>query len=88
MIASCPRPGCGGSIFMGRKGYGCSHYKEGCKFVIWKESYGRSLTDSQVKALVEKGKTTKLKLELADGTPSEGRIVIRNIDTGELAIEQ
>jgi DNA topoisomerase-3 len=88
VITTCPRVGCGGSIFMGRKGYGCSHYKEGCKFVIWKESFGRSLTDSQVKALVEKGKTTKLKLELTDGTPGEGRIVLRNIDTGELAIEQ
>ncbi|OBZ17373.1 type IA DNA topoisomerase [Bacillus sp. FJAT-26390] len=88
VITTCPRVGCGGSIFMGRKGYGCSHYKEGCKFVIWKESFGRSLTDSQVKALVEKGKTSKLKLELQDGTPGEGRIVLRNIDTGELAIEQ
>ncbi|MGO4544778.1 DNA topoisomerase 3 [Paenibacillus sp. 2TAB23] len=88
MITNCPSPGCGGSIFMGRKGYGCSHYKEGCKFVIWKESYGRSLTDSQVKSLVEKGKTTKLKLQLADGTPAEGRIVIRNLATGELSIEQ
>ena len=73
---------------MGRKGYGCSHYKEGCKFVIWKQSFGRSLTDSQVKALVEKGKTAKLKLELEDGTPGEGKIVIKNVDTGELAIEQ
>jgi DNA topoisomerase-3 len=88
VIASCPRAGCGGSIFMGRKGYGCSHYKEGCKFVIWKESFGRSLTDAQVRALVEKGKTAKLKLELADGTPGEGKIVIRNMETGELAIEQ
>ncbi|WP_139999129.1 type IA DNA topoisomerase [Paenibacillus paridis] len=88
VIAACPRAGCGGSIFMGRKGYGCSHYKEGCKFVIWKESFGRSLTDTQVRALVEKGKTAKLKLELADGTPGEGKIVIRNTETGELAIEQ
>jgi len=88
VIATCPRAGCGGSIFMGRKGYGCSHYKEGCKFVIWKQSFGRNLTDTQVKALVEKGKTTKLKLELPDGSPGEGKIVLRNVDTGELAIEQ
>lgn len=73
---------------MGRKGYGCSHYKEGCKFVIWKESFGRSLTDVQVKALVEKGKTSKLKLTLEDGTPAEGRIIVISNETGELAIEQ
>ncbi|PWW00723.1 DNA topoisomerase-3 [Paenibacillus cellulosilyticus] len=87
IIAACPRIGCGGSLFMGRKGYGCSNYREGCKFVIWKQSFGRSLTDAQVKAIVEKGKTGKLKLALADGTPAEGRIVLRNIDTGELAVE-
>lgn len=88
VITICPRPGCGGSIFMGRKGYGCSHYKEGCKFVIWKQSYGRNLTDAQVKSLVEKGKTNKLKLVLEDGSTIDGKITIKNIDTGELAVEQ
>lgn len=88
IIAACPRAGCGGSIFMGRKGYGCSHYKEGCKFVIWKQSFGRNLTDAQVRALIEKGKTSKLKLALEDGTPVEGRLIVKNIDTGELAVEQ
>lgn len=87
IVAACPRIGCGGSLFMGRKGYGCSNYREGCRFVIWKMSFGRSLTDAQVKALVEKGKTAKLKLALADGTPAEGRIVLRNLDTGELEVE-
>ncbi|MDR6882379.1 DNA topoisomerase 3 [Bacillus sp. 3255] len=86
-LAACPRPGCGGSLFMGRKGYGCSHYKEGCKFVIWKESFGRNLTDAQVQALVNKGKTAKLKLVLTDGTAADGRIVLRNVDTGELGTE-
>lgn len=87
IIAVCPRPGCGGSIFMGRKGYGCSHYKDGCKFVIWKESYGRSLTDGQVKSLIEKGKTSKLKLTLEDGSQVDGKLVLRNEATGELAVE-
>jgi DNA topoisomerase-3 len=88
IIATCPRAGCGGSIFMGRKGYGCSHYKEGCKFVIWKQSFGRNLTDVQVRALIEKGKTSKLKLAMEDGTPIEGRLIVKNVDTGELAVEQ
>ncbi|WP_438350908.1 DNA topoisomerase 3 [Paenibacillus sp. FA6] len=88
MIGKCPRPDCGGMIFMGRKGYGCSHYKEGCKFVIWKENFGRLLSDTQVKALIEKGKTGKLKISLQDGTPSEGRLLVKSLDTGELMIEQ
>lgn len=87
IIGSCPRPGCGGMIFMGRKGYGCSHYKEGCKFVIWKENHGRMLTDAQVKALIEKGKTGKLKLAAEDGSPLEGKLVLTNMDTGQLAVE-
>jgi DNA topoisomerase-3 len=87
VIGSCPRPGCGGMIFMGKKGYGCSHYKEGCKFVIWKENHGRTLTDAQVKALIEKGRTGKLKLTSEDGTPLEGKLVLQNMDTGQLAVE-
>ncbi|MDF2835419.1 MAG: topoisomerase [Paenibacillus sp.] len=86
-VAACPRPGCGGRLFMGRKGYGCSNYRSGCSFVIWKDSYGRSLTDTQVKALAEKGKTAKLKLVLADGSAVEGRIVVRDPSTGELSAE-
>jgi len=87
VIAGCPRPGCSGSIFMGRKGYGCSNYSVGCSFVIWKENHGRMLTDSQVKALIEKGKTGKMKLVRGDGTPAEGRLILKNKETGELAIQ-
>ncbi|PZE21772.1 type IA DNA topoisomerase [Paenibacillus xerothermodurans] len=87
MIATCPRPGCGGTIFMGRKGYGCSHYKQGCKFVIWKENYGRKLTDTQVKALIEKGRTGKLKMTLADGSTQDAKLRLQNVETGELTVE-
>ncbi|MNV86007.1 hypothetical protein D3C71_1800030 [compost metagenome] len=74
-------------IFMGRKGYGCSHYKEGCGFVIWKESFGRQLTDTQIKSLLEKGRTAKLKLVLPDGTSVEGKLTLRSPQTGELGVE-
>ncbi|OKP96536.1 type IA DNA topoisomerase [Paenibacillus sp. P46E] len=87
VIGACPRPGCGGLIFMGRKGYGCSHYKEGCKFVIWKETFGRTLTDAQVKALIEKGRTGKLKLTAEDCSPLEGKLVLKSSETGQLGIE-
>ncbi|WNQ12127.1 DNA topoisomerase 3 [Paenibacillus aurantius] len=86
-IAACPRPGCGGRIFMGRKGYGCSHYKAGCKFVIWKSSFGKTLTDSMVRTLIEKGKTSVLKLRNKEGTPYEARIVLKDPETGGLGLE-
>ncbi len=87
IVGQCPRPGCGGMIFMGRKGYGCSHYKEGCKFVIWKENHGRMLTDAQVKAIIEKGKTGKLKFTGEDGAVQEGKLVLADPDTGQLTVE-
>ncbi|TLS52562.1 DNA topoisomerase III [Paenibacillus antri] len=86
-IGVCPRDGCGGTIFMGRKGYGCSHYKTGCTFVIWKESFGRTLTDAMVRSLIEKGRTSKLKWKDERGEPIEARIVLKNSKTGELELE-
>ncbi|MBW5447496.1 DNA topoisomerase 3 [Cohnella sp. CFH 77786] len=86
-VARCPRPGCGGHIFMGRKGYGCSEYKTGCKFVIWKDSFGRTLTDAMVRSLVEKGKTSKLKLK-DEGGEFEARLVLADPGTGELRLDR
>ena len=36
VVGKCPR--CGSDVVEGKNGYGCSAYKNGCKFVIWKES--------------------------------------------------
>ncbi|WP_409342978.1 DNA topoisomerase 3 [Paenibacillus sp. MBLB4367] len=87
VIAACPRPGCGGGIFMGRRGYGCSHYKNGCSFVVWKTSFGKTLTDATVRTLIEKGKTSKLKLTDANGNEVSARIVLKDAATGALELE-
>ena len=87
-IARCPRPGCAGYIFMGRKGYGCSEYRAGCSFVIWKTSFGRELTDAMVRRLIEKGATSRLKFRQADGSNFEARLTLVNPATGELAQER
>jgi DNA topoisomerase-3 len=86
-IASCPRAGCAGHIFMGNKGYGCSSYKEGCKFVIWKESFGKTISPAMVKMIIEKGRTNKLKLTDEAGQAIEARIALTNAATGELKAE-
>ncbi len=53
-----PCPKCHeGTIQAGRKGWGCSRWKEGCDFVIWRTVAGKQLTEAQVKALLA-GKTT------------------------------
>ena len=86
-IGACPRPGCGGVIFMGRRGYGYSRYKEGCTFVIWKESFGRKLTDAMVRSLLEKGRTAKVKLKNDRGEPVSARIVLKDAASGRLELE-
>ncbi|WP_373232922.1 DNA topoisomerase 3 [Cohnella sp.] len=87
-ICSCPRAGCGGHVFMGRKGYGCSNFRTGCGFVIWKESFDRTLTDVMVRSLIQKGKTGKLKFTSSAGEPYEGIILLKNAETGELSLER
>ncbi|MHC6199218.1 type IA DNA topoisomerase [Elizabethkingia miricola] len=59
IIGSCPK--CQkGNVIEGKKGYGCSEYKRGCDFVIWKEKASKKLSASIVKTLIEKRKTKKL----------------------------
>ncbi len=56
----CPR--CKqGALMAGRRGWGCTRWREGCAFVIWFEVAGRRLTAAQLRDLVEKGKTRKSK---------------------------
>jgi hypothetical protein len=43
----------------GARGWGCSRWREGCRFVIWFETCGRRLTFAQLRDLVVRGKTRK-----------------------------
>ena len=48
---TCPK--CGrGQIIVGRRGYGCDRYREGCDFVVWKEVAGRELSPAQIRELI------------------------------------
>ncbi|MCF8011138.1 MAG: DNA topoisomerase III [Clostridiales bacterium] len=59
ILGKCPLCGC--DVIENKKGYGCSGYKNGCKFIIWKEIAGKKITCSQAKKLLEKGKTGIIK---------------------------
>lgn len=50
-----------GILKKGKSAWGCSQWKEGCKFIIPFEFMGKKLTDAQIKRLAEKGKTTLIK---------------------------
>ena len=43
----------------GKRGWGCSRWREDCSFVIWFDIAGKRITDAQLRDLVEKGKTRK-----------------------------
>ena len=51
-IGSCPR--CKKQVIEGKKGYGCSGWKEGCSFVLWKEYKGQALTLRQIQSLLQR----------------------------------
>lgn len=58
ILGKCPL--CNSPIIEGKKGFGCSNWKNGCKFVIWKE-------DNYLKAFKKKPTKTMVKKLLKDG---------------------
>lgn len=59
-VWSCPL--CeGGTMLKGNAAYGCSNYKQGCRFIIPFEFMGKSLSKAQIKSLVLDRKTKLIK---------------------------
>lgn len=85
-LAPCPRSGCGGQLIEGRKGYGCTHYKQGCGFVIWKEYAGKKISRTMLQSLLEKGHTQILSFKHSDGD-YKGRITLLDHESGKLSVE-
>lgn len=50
-----------GDVVENQKAYGCNRWKDGCKFVIWKEIAKKEISRAIAKELIEKGKTNKIK---------------------------
>lgn len=50
-------PICGKPIRKGSKNWYCSGYKEGCHFNVWFNTYGKKMTEKNLKDLIEKGET-------------------------------
>ena len=71
---ACPK--CrSGALIAGSRGWGCSHWKTGCAFVVWFETAGRRLTTAQLRDLVTRGKTRKAQF-VDRGVPIAGRLVL------------
>ncbi len=62
VYGSCPQ--CKSSVIKGKKGYGCSKWREGCTFVLWNEYKGFTLNEGQIRSLLQK----KILLQPIDGS--------------------
>ncbi|WP_099157841.1 type IA DNA topoisomerase [Virgibacillus ndiopensis] len=52
ILGACPQ--CGSKVMEGTKGFGCSNWKSGCKFVIWKnDKYLASMKKRATKTMVK-----------------------------------
>ncbi len=77
-LGGCPR--CGRPVIKGKKGFGCSGWREGCRFVLWPEYRGRSLGVEEVRELLQLGALSR-----PTGGQGAGEMLLYLTDTGELA---
>lgn len=83
----CPR--CTqGTLIAGKRGWGCDRWRDGCRFVIWFETAGKRLTETQLHALITKGKTRKGSFRDARGNAIDGRLVLDAARDGGVHLER
>ena len=75
-----------GSILKGKNAYGCSNYKNGCKFILPFSFKGKKLTEKQLIRLLQKGSTTTIKGFSADSGKVDGVLSLN--DNFELQLTQ
>lgn len=81
---NCPK--CeSGRLIKGKSAYGCTRWKEGCKFVLPFKINEKKISENQLRRLIEKGCTTNLKGFVLKGQKVEG--LIRFDDQYKLILE-
>jgi DNA topoisomerase-3 len=69
-------------------GWGCSRWRDGCRFVVWFETAGRRLTAAQLRDLVTRGKTRRARFRSDRGVELDGRLVLDpTLDGGSARLE-
>lgn len=72
-------PLCGSALVEQPAFYGCSNYKNGCRFTVSKEIGGHKVTKRELKAILKNGKTTqKVKFVSQSGKTYEDYLVLSN----------
>ncbi len=73
----CPR--CGQPIIEGKRGYGCSGWKDGCPFVLWREFRGKDLSPAQIRTLLQR------RAILEPISSGDQAVVLKLTNTGAIA---
>lgn len=76
-----------GEIKENAKAYGCSAYKDGCKFVVWKNTFGKKITPPMVKDLITNGKTKLIKGFISKNTGKPYSAYLKLDDEGKVVLE-
>ena len=73
-----------GRVMAGRRGWGCSRWRESCRFVVWFQQSGIRVPDDEADRLFRRGQT-----RLMDGLSPEGRArLVLDLDVeGNVRIE-
>ena len=84
-FGDCPL--CGKKVVKSKTGnFGCSGWKQGCKFVVRGTVCGKKLTDTQVKTLVSKGRSGLIKgFKSKSGRSFDAHLVLT--DEGKVKFE-
>lgn len=73
VLGDCPR--CSAPVVEGQRGFGCSAWKDGCRFVIWKEYRGAKLHARDVRELLQRRMTSRS--FVLDGAAGERAVLYR-----------
>ena len=70
-----------GTMMKGNSAFGCSNYKQGCRFIIPFEFMGKSLTEAQIKSLVVDRKTKLIKgfVNPENQEKVDGKLIVDNM---------
>ena len=79
-LGACPR--CKQLIIEGRQGYGCSQWKAGCQYVLWKQYYGVTISRDMACQLFQIGRTLKAYLLKIDNDSFNAQLILQ--PSGEL----
>ncbi len=76
-FGTCPKCG-SGTILENTKSYYCSHWKNGCKFSIWKDSLKRKNIDIEINEEIVKGLIADKKIEVPINDTSKCIVAIKD----------